>query len=97
MRAGHNSCYKSETTAEPVLSAGDSLKTTVYGKGAHGSTPHMAVDPVVLASSIVLRLQTVVSRETKPGDVVVVTVGPWWTRRWPWAYGPRGGRTVLHR
>jgi hippurate hydrolase len=37
--------------------------------------PHMAVDPVVLASSIVLRLQTVVSRETKPGDFAVVTVG----------------------
>jgi amidohydrolase len=63
------------TTAGPVLSAGDSLKITVHGKGAHGSMPHMAVDPVVLASSIVLRLQTVVSRETKPGDFAVVTVG----------------------
>lgn len=63
------------TTAGPVLSAGDSLKITVYGKGAHGSMPHMAVDPVVLASSIVLRLQTIVSRETKPGDFAVVTVG----------------------
>jgi amidohydrolase len=63
------------TTAGPVLSAGDSLKITVYGKGAHGSMPHMSVDPVVLASSIVLRLQTVVSRETKPGDFAVVTVG----------------------
>jgi hippurate hydrolase len=37
--------------------------------------PHMLVDPVVLASSIVLRLQTVVSRETKPGEFAVVTVG----------------------
>ncbi|MET3721858.1 MULTISPECIES: amidohydrolase [unclassified Arthrobacter] len=63
------------TTAGPVLSAGDSLKITVYGKGAHGSMPHMAVDPVVLAASIVLRLQTIVSRETKPGDFAVVTVG----------------------
>jgi amidohydrolase len=63
------------TTAGPVLSAGDSLKVTVYGKGAHGSMPHMSVDPVVLAASIVLRLQTVVSRETKPGDFAVVTVG----------------------
>ncbi|MDR7081044.1 metal-dependent amidase/aminoacylase/carboxypeptidase family protein [Arthrobacter ginsengisoli] len=35
----------------------------------------MSVDPVVLASSIVLRLQTIVSRETKPGDFAVVTVG----------------------
>lgn len=63
------------TTAGPVLSAADSLKITVHGKGAHGSMPHMAVDPVVLASSIVLRLQTVVSRETTPGEFAVVTVG----------------------
>ncbi|GAA4038089.1 M20 family metallopeptidase [Arthrobacter methylotrophus] len=63
------------TTAGPVLSAGDSLKITVHGKGAHGSMPHMSVDPVVLAASIVLRLQTVVSRETKPGNFAVVTVG----------------------
>ncbi|MFY9634973.1 MAG: amidohydrolase, partial [Cellulosimicrobium cellulans] len=63
------------TAAGPVLSAGDSLRITVFGKGAHGSMPHMAVDPVVLASSIVLRLQTVVSRETRPGDFAVVTVG----------------------
>ena len=63
------------TTPGPVLSAGDSLKITVHGKGAHGSMPHMSVDPVVLASSIVLRLQTIVSRETKPGDFAVVTVG----------------------
>jgi hippurate hydrolase len=63
------------TTAGPVLSAADSLRITVYGKGAHGSMPHMSVDPVVLASSIVLRLQSIVSRETKPGDFAVVTVG----------------------
>ncbi|MET3919325.1 amidohydrolase [Arthrobacter sp. UYEF20] len=63
------------TTAGPVLSAGDSVKITVYGKGAHGSMPHMSVDPVVLAASIVLSLQSIVSRETKPGDFAVVTVG----------------------
>jgi hippurate hydrolase len=37
--------------------------------------PHLGVDPVVLAASIVLRLQTVVARETKPGEFAVVTVG----------------------
>jgi amidohydrolase len=63
------------TTAGPILSAGDSLKVTVHGRGAHGSMPHNAVDPVVLAASIVLRLQTIVSRETKPGEFAVVTVG----------------------
>jgi amidohydrolase len=63
------------TTAGPILSAGDSLKITVFGRGAHGSMPHNAVDPVVLAASIVLRLQTIVSRETQPGQFAVVTVG----------------------
>ncbi|OZB79130.1 MAG: amidohydrolase, partial [Microbacterium sp. 14-71-5] len=63
------------TTPGPVLSAGDSVKVTVYGKGAHGSMPHNSVDPVVLAASIVLRLQTIVSRETPPGAFAVVTVG----------------------
>lgn len=63
------------TSPGPVLSAGDSLKITVYGRGAHGSMPHNSVDPVVLASSIVMRLQTIVSRETQPGQFAVVTVG----------------------
>ena len=63
------------TTAGPVLSAGDSVRITLYGKGAHGSMPHNAVDPVVLAAMVVLRLQTIVSRETKPGEFAVLTVG----------------------
>ena len=63
------------TTPGPGLSAGDSVRITVHGKGAHGSMPHNAVDPVVLAASIVLRLQTIVSRETPPGQFAVVTVG----------------------
>ena len=63
------------TQVGPVLSAGDSLRITLYGKGAHGSMPHNSVDPVVLAALVVLRLQTVVSRETKPGEFAVLTVG----------------------
>lgn len=63
------------TQPGPVLSAGDSIRITVHGKGSHGSMPHLSVDPVVLAASIVMRLQTVVSRETKPGEFAVVTVG----------------------
>ncbi len=59
----------------PVLSAGDSVRVTVFGKGSHGSMPHLSVDPVVLAASIVLRLQTIVARETQPGEFAVVTVG----------------------
>lgn len=63
------------TTAGPVLSAGDSLKVTVFGRGAHGSMPHNSIDPVVLAASIVLRVQSIVSREVQPGKFAVVTVG----------------------
>ena len=63
------------TRVGPVLAAADSLRITVYGRGAHGSMPQASVDPVVLAAMIVVRLQTVVSRETRPGDPVVVTVG----------------------
>jgi len=63
------------TQSGPVLSAGDSIRITLYGKGAHGSMPQNSVDPVVLAALVVLRLQTIVSRETKPGEFAVLTVG----------------------
>lgn len=63
------------TQVGAVLSAGDSIRITLHGKGSHGSMPHNSVDPVVLASLVVLRLQTVVSRETKPGEFAVLTVG----------------------
>jgi hippurate hydrolase len=63
------------TTVGPVMSAGDSVRITLFGKGSHGSMPHLSVDPVVLAASVVLRLQTIVARETRPGEFAVVTVG----------------------
>jgi amidohydrolase len=63
------------TQAGPVLSAGDSIRITLHGKGSHGSMPHNSVDTVVLAAMVVLRLQTIVSRETKPGEFAVLTVG----------------------
>src|SRR5690349_11105673 len=63
------------TRAGPTLSAADSMRITVHGRGAHGSMPQAAVDPVVLAAMIVVRLQTVVAREVAPGDTAVVTVG----------------------
>ena len=53
----------------------DSVDITVRGLGGHGSMPHLSKDPVVLAASIVVGLQTIVSRETRPGDPAVVTVG----------------------
>jgi len=53
----------------------DSVDITVRGVGGHGAYPHKTKDPIVLASQIVLALQTIVSREIKPGQPVVVTVG----------------------
>jgi amidohydrolase len=63
------------THAGPVLSAADSIRVTVHGRGAHGSMPQAAVDPVVLAAMIVVRLQTVVAREVPPTETAVLTVG----------------------
>ncbi|MEU9321104.1 amidohydrolase [Streptomyces sp. NPDC048295] len=59
----------------PALAATDALRVTLYGRGAHASRPEASVDPVVMAASTVMRLQTVVSREIAGGDTAVVTVG----------------------
>jgi amidohydrolase len=53
----------------------DSLRITIFGKGGHGSAPHTAVDPIVIAARTILALQTIVAREVKPGEFAVVTVG----------------------
>ncbi|MHB1569027.1 MAG: M20 family metallopeptidase [Solirubrobacteraceae bacterium] len=58
-----------------ITSAGDSLQIRMFGRGAHGSMPQASIDPVVMAASTVLRLQTIVSREVGPSDAAVVTVG----------------------
>lgn len=53
----------------------DSVDIEVRGVGGHGAYPHTALDPIVLASAIVIRLQTLASREISAQDPVVVTVG----------------------
>ncbi len=58
-----------------ILSAGDSMKVTLFGRGSHGSQPQTSIDPVVMAASTVLRLQTIVSREISPLDSAVLTIG----------------------
>jgi amidohydrolase len=59
----------------PMLAGSLTLRVVVHGRGGHAATPHLTVDPVVAAAAIVLRLQTIVSRETSPAEQVVVTVG----------------------
>ncbi len=59
----------------PAFANVDSVDITVYGRGGHGAYPHLTVDPVVTASEIVLALQTIISREIKPYETAVITVG----------------------
>ena len=53
------------------MAAADSFEIEMFGRGAHGSRPQASVDPVVMAASLVLRLQTIVAREVAP-------VSRWW-------------------
>lgn len=61
--------------AGPATAAGATLRVLVHGRGGHAASPHLAVDPVATAASIVLRLQSVVARETGPTDPAVISVG----------------------
>lgn len=58
-----------------ALASVNSVDLTVRGYGGHGAYPHTTKDPIVIASEIVLALQTIVSREVSPLDPAVVTVG----------------------
>lgn len=58
-----------------TMSAADSFEIKLFGRGSHGSRPQSSIDPVVMAASLVMRLQTIVAREVAPSDQVVVTVG----------------------
>ncbi|KZN59591.1 peptidase M20 [Pseudoalteromonas luteoviolacea CPMOR-1] len=53
----------------------DSVDITVKGQGGHGAYPHTTIDPIVLASRIVLGIQTITSREISPLKPSVITVG----------------------
>lgn len=58
-----------------TLSAGDSLKIKLFGRGSHGSQPQTSIDPVIMAAATTLRLQTIVSRELAPSEPAVLTIG----------------------
>jgi amidohydrolase len=61
--------------AGTAMAAADSFEIKLFGRGSHGSRPQAGIDPIVMAASLVLRLQTIVAREVDPADAVVVTVG----------------------
>ena len=62
-------------SAGAITSAADSLQIRLFGRGAHGSMPQASVDPIVMAACVVLRLQTIVSRELAATEAAVVTIG----------------------
>ncbi len=59
----------------PAMASSDYATIRIHGTGGHGAMPHRAADPLVAASSIVMALQTVVSRNVDPLQTAVVTVG----------------------
>ena len=58
-----------------LMAAVECFRATIFGKGGHGAMPDQTVDSIVVASQIVNALQTIVSRNVKPLDAAVVTVG----------------------
>lgn len=59
----------------PAMASSDDVTITISGTGGHGAMPHLATDPVVAAASIVMALQTIVSRNVEPQQTAIITVG----------------------
>lgn len=53
----------------------DELYINIYGRQSHGAKPHLSVDPIVVASQVILALQNIVSRNTDPYQPIVITIG----------------------
>lgn len=58
----------------PIMAAGCRFRITVTGKGAHAAQPHLGIDPVPLACSMVLQCQTIAARHKDPVDPAVISV-----------------------
>jgi len=58
-----------------AYAASNPFTIKIIGKGGHGASPHMTIDPIVIASSVINTLQTIVSREIPPTDPAVITIG----------------------
>lgn len=59
----------------PTMSGAGVFEITITGKGGHGAMPHQTADPIVCGAQLILALQTIVSRNVDPLDMVVITVG----------------------
>lgn len=63
-----------EVSSGPAMAMADSWRVTVHGRGGHGSRPEETIDPVVLAAHMVVRIQSIVSREVGPKSASVITI-----------------------
>ncbi|MGO4568771.1 M20 aminoacylase family protein [Rhizobium sp. 2YAF20] len=63
------------TRSGPLMASSDTVEITITGKGGHASRPHLTIDPIVVACTMVVSLQSVVSRSIDPTQTAVVTVG----------------------
>jgi hippurate hydrolase len=59
----------------PAMASSDNVTITLHGKGGHGAMPHVAADPVVAGSAIVMGLQSIVARNVDPQQMAIITVG----------------------
>jgi len=59
----------------PFMSASDTVLISIQGRGGHAARPHLTVDPVLIAGSLVMALQSVVSRNIDPTQTAIVTIG----------------------
>jgi hippurate hydrolase len=74
------------TASGPLAASADGFRIKIDGKGAHGASPHVSVDPLVVCANILLALQTIVSRNVHPRQCAVVTVG--------WIAGGKAGNVI---
>jgi hippurate hydrolase len=61
--------------AGSFMASSDTVIIKLHGRGGHGSSPHLAADPVLASAHVILALQSIVSRNTDPRDMAVITVG----------------------
>lgn len=59
----------------PLMASPDKFSITIKGVGGHGASPHETVDAIMIAAQVITALQTIVSRNLKPTEAGVVTIG----------------------
>jgi hippurate hydrolase len=61
--------------AGPMMAACDTVTVTIHGRGGHAARPHQSIDPILMAGSLVVALQSIISRNVDPTETAVLTIG----------------------